>query len=125
MESDKCVMFQALKWTERAQSFDDDCQKIVDSFKRIITCPNRALLYDIFPYISDMRGVISMLRSYVKWLGKAGVHTSATVADQASDDKSSPTPISGESAASSAPSWLDFRSLRALSNRLQVLRLSE
>jgi len=65
---------KALKWTEKATRFDSKCQMVLDSFKRVITCPNRTLLYDIFPYISDMRGVINMLRSYIKWLGKAGVN---------------------------------------------------
>jgi len=72
---------KALQWTEKASEFDTNCQVIVDAFNRIIKCRNRALLYDIFPYISDMRGILSMLRTYVKWLGKASVSTVEEISD--------------------------------------------
>ena len=68
------LVIQALKWSERALKFEEHCLKIQESFNRICACPNRALLYDIYPYISDMKGVITMLRSYIKWLGKPNSH---------------------------------------------------
>jgi len=75
---------KALQWTEKASAFDTNCQVIIDAFKRVITCRNRALLYDIFPYISDMRGILSMLRTYVKWLGKASVSAIEEIKDNSS-----------------------------------------
>jgi len=75
---------QASKWNVKQEEFDRNCGEIMNSFKRIIQCQNRALLYDVYPYISDMRGVINMLRSYVKWLGKAGVNTAR---DQVKDQQ--------------------------------------
>jgi hypothetical protein len=39
-------------------------------FRRLTFCANRELLYDLYPYVWDMRGVVSLLNSYVKWLGK-------------------------------------------------------
>lgn len=38
-------------------------------FKHISSCNNREAVYDLYAYIWDMRGVVSLLNSYVKWLG--------------------------------------------------------
>ena len=40
---------------------------LVDKF---VNVPNRVLLYELYNYVSDMRGVISMLNSTIKWHGK-------------------------------------------------------
>lgn len=37
--------------------------------QRLLHIPNRSLLYDLYPYIWDIEGIISMVGSYVKWLG--------------------------------------------------------
>jgi hypothetical protein len=39
-------------------------------FRRLTFSANRELVYDLYPYVWDMRGVVSLLNSYVKWLGK-------------------------------------------------------
>lgn len=39
-------------------------------FQHLSACNNRELLYDLYAYVWDIRGVISLLNSYVKWLGK-------------------------------------------------------
>lgn len=36
---------------------------------RLNRVKNRSLLYDVYPYVWDMNGVISLLNSYVEWLG--------------------------------------------------------
>lgn len=38
--------------------------------QRMSHCNNRELLYDLYAYVWDMTGVVSLLNSYVKWLGK-------------------------------------------------------
>lgn len=38
-------------------------------FKHMSSCSNRELLYDLYSYVWDIRGVISLLNSYIKWLG--------------------------------------------------------
>ena len=37
-------------------------------FKKICSSPNRELVYNLYTYIWDMVGVMSMLLSYVDWL---------------------------------------------------------
>lgn len=38
-------------------------------FQHLSSCSNRELLYDLYAYLWDIRGVISLLNSYIKWLG--------------------------------------------------------
>lgn len=38
-------------------------------FQHMSSCSNRELLYDLYAYLWDIRGVISLLNSYIKWLG--------------------------------------------------------
>lgn len=38
--------------------------------ERLTFSNNRELVYDLYAYMWDMRGVVSLLNSYVKWLGK-------------------------------------------------------
>lgn len=43
-------------------------------FQHLSACNNRELLYDLYPYVWDIRGVISLLNSYTKWLGESLKH---------------------------------------------------
>ena len=40
---------------------------MVDKFVNI---PNRVLLYQLYNYVSDMRSVMSMVNSHIKWHGE-------------------------------------------------------
>jgi hypothetical protein len=55
---------------ERAARLEDMSAALNRLFQRLTFCANRELLYDLYPYVWDMRGVVSLLNSYVKWLGK-------------------------------------------------------
>lgn len=50
---------------------NDMCGAVNRLFQRLTYCNNRELLYDLYSYVWDMRGVVSLLNSYVKWLGKS------------------------------------------------------
>ncbi|XP_046668184.1 protein O-GlcNAcase isoform X2 [Homalodisca vitripennis] len=56
------------EWHERAAKLEEISQNVNRLFQRITFCNNRELLYDLYPYVWDMRGVISLLNSYIKWL---------------------------------------------------------
>lgn len=58
------------EWLNRASRFDGLTQTVGKLLMRLTFCPNRSLLYDLYPYIWDIKGVVSMLNSYVKWIGK-------------------------------------------------------
>ncbi|XP_042220168.1 protein O-GlcNAcase-like isoform X1 [Homarus americanus] len=56
------------EWVDRAARFDEMAKNVKRMANRLNQVKNRSLLYDIYPYIWDMNGVISLLNSYVKWL---------------------------------------------------------
>ncbi|XP_043268818.1 protein O-GlcNAcase isoform X2 [Venturia canescens] len=57
------------EWRTRAAKMNDMCAAVNRLFTRLSFCNNRELLYDLYSYVWDMRGVVSLLNSYVKWLG--------------------------------------------------------
>jgi len=61
---------QVKEWKERATKFDTFVKQLCDMCDRLFKIPNRSLLYDLYPYIWDMRGVLCLLNSFIKWLGK-------------------------------------------------------
>ncbi|XP_033633263.1 protein O-GlcNAcase-like isoform X2 [Asterias rubens] len=59
----------AMEWADRAARFIDFSRQVHHMTLRLLNIPNRSLLYEFYPYVWDMEGVISMLASFVKWLG--------------------------------------------------------
>lgn len=68
------------EWRKRAAKFDQMTQAVGRLSSRLTFVPNRALLYDFYPYIWDIKGVISLLNSYVKWIALGDVPCSSTMA---------------------------------------------
>lgn len=69
MKTASAVIFQVTEWKDRAAEFNDFVRafgKIVENFAKI---PNRCLLYDMNSYLWDLRGTLSLLNAFVKWLG--------------------------------------------------------
>nr|XP_012148131.1 PREDICTED: protein O-GlcNAcase isoform X2 [Megachile rotundata] len=56
------------EWHARAAKLNEMCNAVNRLFQRLTYCNNRELLYDLYSYVWDMRGVVSLLNSYVKWL---------------------------------------------------------
>ncbi|XP_037504364.1 protein O-GlcNAcase isoform X2 [Rhipicephalus sanguineus] len=65
------------EWRKRASKFDQMTQAVGRLFARLTFVPNRALLYDLYPYLWDIKGVISLLNSYVKWIALGDVPCSS------------------------------------------------
>nr|SVE83515.1 EOG090X01OH [Daphnia pulex] len=56
------------EWHHRAEKFDAMSRALNRLFTRLTYINNRELLYELYPYVWDMRGVVALLNSYVKWL---------------------------------------------------------
>nr|SVE74972.1 EOG090X01OH [Daphnia dolichocephala] len=56
------------EWHQRADKFDSMSRALNKLFTRLTYINNRELLYELYPYVWDMRGVVALLNSYVKWL---------------------------------------------------------
>ncbi|XP_031556078.1 protein O-GlcNAcase-like isoform X2 [Actinia tenebrosa] len=57
-----------IEWKDRAEKFHALCQSVSDMFVRFSETPNRALLYDIYPYIWDVKESVLLLDTFVVWL---------------------------------------------------------
>ncbi|KAG5894231.1 hypothetical protein JTB14_002280 [Gonioctena quinquepunctata] len=56
------------EWYTRAEKLNEMTESVNRLFRHMSGCNNRELLYDLYSYIWDIRGVICLLNSYVKWL---------------------------------------------------------
>ncbi|KAJ3642974.1 hypothetical protein Zmor_025718 [Zophobas morio] len=56
------------EWFTRAEKMNEMTQAVNRLFQHLSSCNNREILYDLYSYLWDIRGVISLLNSYVKWL---------------------------------------------------------
>ncbi|XP_053548462.1 protein O-GlcNAcase [Bombina bombina] len=57
------------EWQSRASKFEEMCNVIMTMFTRLSNCPNRTILYDLYSYVWDIKSIISMVKSFVQWLG--------------------------------------------------------
>ncbi|GAB6025437.1 hypothetical protein CHUAL_011182 [Chamberlinius hualienensis] len=71
-------LIEAQEWYDRAKAFNRIYEKVCLLSDRLNYCSNRVLVHELYPYVWDMRGVISLLDSYVKWLALG--HVPQTVA---------------------------------------------
>lgn len=49
---------------------DEMSEQVNELFQRLTFSANRELVHDLYPYVWDVRCVISLLNFYVKWLCK-------------------------------------------------------
>ncbi|XP_060781651.1 protein O-GlcNAcase isoform X2 [Neoarius graeffei] len=57
------------EWHARAENFEEMCCAVMQMFTRLSNSANRTILYDLYPYIWDIKSIISMVKSFVQWLG--------------------------------------------------------
>ncbi|NXJ84126.1 OGA GlcNAcase, partial [Trogon melanurus] len=64
--SDTC---EGGRWRGRAQSFQWLCAQACRLHSRFVSCAGRALLYDLHPYLWDIRNMLLAASAFVLWLG--------------------------------------------------------
>lgn len=57
------------EWFQRSERFYRLCQLVINLARKMATCSNRELCYELFSYVWDIAGVITLLTGFVKWLG--------------------------------------------------------
>uniref|UniRef100_A0A3Q0T564 Protein O-GlcNAcase n=1 Tax=Amphilophus citrinellus TaxID=61819 RepID=A0A3Q0T564_AMPCI len=57
------------EWRTRADKFEEMCCSVIQMFTRLSNTANRTILYDLYSYIWDIKSIISMVKSFVQWLG--------------------------------------------------------
>lgn len=58
------------EWFRRSDKFFKLSHSIVVLGKKLANCSNKELCYDLYSYVWDIVGVISLLIAFVKWLCK-------------------------------------------------------
>ncbi|KAG8135721.1 hypothetical protein E2320_008720, partial [Naja naja] len=53
----------------RAAKFEEMCSLVMGMFTRLSNCANRTILYDMYSYVWDIKSIMSMVKSFVQWLG--------------------------------------------------------
>lgn len=56
------------EWFQRADKFYALGQMVITLAKKLADCANRELCYEIFSYVWDITGVITLLTGFVKWM---------------------------------------------------------
>ncbi|NXD26990.1 OGA GlcNAcase, partial [Spelaeornis formosus] len=57
------------RWRGRAQSFQALCARTCRLHSRLVSTAGRALLYDLHPYLWDIRNMLLAVCAFVLWLG--------------------------------------------------------
>ncbi|XP_068423749.1 protein O-GlcNAcase [Clinocottus analis] len=57
------------EWKLRAEKFEEMCGSVIQMFTRLSNSANHTILYDLYSYIWDIKSIISMVKSFVQWLG--------------------------------------------------------
>ncbi|KAH0623814.1 hypothetical protein JD844_006957 [Phrynosoma platyrhinos] len=57
------------EWRARAAKFEEMCNLVMGMFTRLSNCANRTILYDMYSYVWDIKSIMSMVKSFVQWLG--------------------------------------------------------
>lgn len=61
------------EWYARAINFHEYHKEIAQMVDKFVNIPNREILYELYNYVSDMRSVLSLVNSYIRWQGMCSV----------------------------------------------------
>ncbi|MFT7797441.1 protein O-GlcNAcase-like [Arapaima gigas] len=56
------------EWRLRASSFQAACDDVARLHGSVVNCVNRAFLYDLYPYVWDLRNTALVAKAFVTWL---------------------------------------------------------
>ena len=64
-----CV-YQVGEWRSRARSLVTLCEDIAELHCSVVGTANRAALYDLYPYVWDLRNTALLAKAFTYWLGE-------------------------------------------------------
>ncbi|XP_048391166.1 protein O-GlcNAcase isoform X2 [Stegostoma tigrinum] len=56
------------EWRVRASAFQLACDRIDQLFQQFMSSSNRAIVYDLYPYLWDIRNTLVVTKAFVMWL---------------------------------------------------------
>lgn len=64
------VRLQVDEWRGRASRFLSLCEDVAQLHCSVVGGANRAVLYDLYPYVWDLRNMALVAKAFICWLGK-------------------------------------------------------
>jgi len=55
--------------TSRADAFRVLCESASELCVKLVGCANRGFVYDLYPYVWELQGLLNCLNSFISWLG--------------------------------------------------------
>lgn len=65
---------QTDEWRGRASRFLSLCEDIAQLHCSVVGSANRAVLYDLYPYVWDLRNMALLSKAFICWLGERWGH---------------------------------------------------
>ncbi|XP_030373978.1 protein O-GlcNAcase [Scaptodrosophila lebanonensis] len=62
---------EVTEWLQRAEHFSTLCGNVQTLLVKIAGCDNKEICHDLYAYVWDISGALSLLNGYVKWLALA------------------------------------------------------
>uniref|UniRef100_A0A672RZJ7 protein O-GlcNAcase n=1 Tax=Sinocyclocheilus grahami TaxID=75366 RepID=A0A672RZJ7_SINGR len=72
-----CHCVSVEEWRDRAGRFLAACDDVALLHSAVVNSINRALLYDIYPYIWDLRNTLLVAKAFICWLGERDTSSGA------------------------------------------------
>lgn len=67
-ESNTPTKPEVAEWLQRADYFTKLCNCVQELLRKIALCDNKEICHDLFCYVWDIAGALSLLNAFVKWL---------------------------------------------------------
>uniref|UniRef100_A0A671P8G3 protein O-GlcNAcase n=1 Tax=Sinocyclocheilus anshuiensis TaxID=1608454 RepID=A0A671P8G3_9TELE len=72
-----CHCVSVEEWRDRAGRFLAACDDVALLHSAVVNSINRALLYDLYPYIWDLRNTLLVAKAFICWLGERDTSSGA------------------------------------------------
>ncbi|KAH8306245.1 hypothetical protein KR018_005071 [Drosophila ironensis] len=67
-DASKSMKPEVSEWRTRCEQFDKLCTKVLELLVKIANCQNKEICHELYSYVWDISGALSLLNCYVKWL---------------------------------------------------------
>jgi len=64
----KAIKPEVSEWLQRSEGFAKLCAGVQDLLVKIANCENKEISHDLYSYVWDLSGALSLLNCFVKWL---------------------------------------------------------
>lgn len=59
---------ETVEWHRRAAKFEHISQRVFDLARKLVRCANKEIVYELYSYLWELTGALSLLVGYVEWL---------------------------------------------------------